>query len=65
MTRHFGDWTIDVQEIDHWSFGRGFRATAYVTKTDGTKSNIREFARYDGIKNQKQMMEYVQKLLGR
>lgn len=65
MTRHFGDWTIQVQEIDHWSFGRGFRAIAYIAKTDGTKSNIREFARYDGIKNQKQMLEYTQKLLGR
>lgn len=63
MTRHFGDWTIDVQEIDHWCFGRGFRATAYISKTDGTKKNIREFCRFDGIKNHKQMLEYTQKLL--
>lgn len=63
MTRHYKDWTIDVQVIDHWSFGRGFRAIAYISKTDGTKSNIREFARYDGIKTHKQMLEYTQELL--
>lgn len=63
MTRHFGAWTIDVQEIEHWSFGRGFHATAYIAKTNGTKASIREFYRYDGIKNHKQMLEYTQKLL--
>lgn len=63
MTRHFEDWTIEVTEIDHWAYGRGFRSTAYIAKTDGTKSDIREFSRYGGIKNQKQMLEYTQKLL--
>lgn len=63
MTRHIEDWTIEVTEIDHWAYGRGFRSTAYIAKTDGTKSDIREFHRYGGIKNQKQMLEYTQKLL--
>ena len=63
MTQRYGDWTIDVQEIEDRDFGRGFRATAYIAKTDGTKACIREFCRYDGIKNQKQMLEYTQKLL--
>lgn len=63
MTRNFGDWTITTTVIEHWSYGRGFRATAYIAKTDGTKSNIREFSRFDGIKNHKEMIEYTQKLL--
>lgn len=63
MTRHYGDWTIDVVAVDHWSYGRGFRATAYIAKTDGTKADIREFYRYDGIKTHKQMLEYTQRLL--
>ena len=63
MTRHYKDWTIDIIVVEHWSFGRGFRAQAYIPKTDGTKANIREFYRYDGIKNQKEMLEYTQKLL--
>lgn len=63
MTRHYKDWIIEVNALEHWSFGRGFHATAYIAKTDGTKANIREFCRYDGIKNQKEMLEYTQKLL--
>ena len=63
MTRHYKDWTIETTVIEHWGYGRGFCATAYIAKTDGTKTNIREFARYDGIKNQKEMIEYTQKLL--
>ena len=63
MTRHFGDWKIEVSQIDLWSFGRGFRAIACVPKTDGTKSDIREFYRYGDIKTYKQMFEYVQKML--
>lgn len=63
MTRHYKDWTIEVNALDHWSFGRGFHATAYIAKTDGTKADIREFYRYDRIKNQKEMLEYTQKLL--
>lgn len=63
MRRNFNDWTIDVTEVAHWDYGRGFHATAYIAKTDGTKANIREFYRYDGIKTHKQMLEYTQKLL--
>ena len=63
MTRNYKDWTIDMTVVEHWSFGRGFYATAYIRKMDGTKANIREFYRYDGIKNQKEMLEYTQKLL--
>jgi len=63
MRVHHNDWTIEVVAIDHWSFGRGFHATAYITKTDGTKADIREFYRYAGIKSQKQMVEYTEKLL--
>lgn len=63
MIRHYDDWTIEVVELEHPNFGRGFRATAYIAKTDGTKANIREFSRFDGIKTHKQMLEYTQKLL--
>lgn len=63
MTRNYKDWTIDITVVEHWDFGRGFRAMAYIGKTDGTKADIREFCRYSGIKNQKEMIEYVQKLL--
>lgn len=66
MTRHYGDWTIDVVEIVHPNFGRGFRATAFIAKTDGTKANIHEIGCYDcNIKTHTQMLEYTQKLLGR
>lgn len=63
MTRHFEDWTIEVTAVDHWAYGRGFHSVAYIAKTDGTKSDIREFYRYDGIKTHKAMLEYTQKLL--
>lgn len=63
MTRHYKDWTIEIAAIVRPYFGMGYRATAYIPKDDGTKACIREFYRYDGIKNQKGMFEYTQKLL--
>lgn len=63
MTRHYKDWIIGITVIVHPHFGMGYRATAYVPKDDGTKACIREFARYDGLKNKTQMLEYTQKLL--
>lgn len=63
MTRHYKDYVIEVNAIEHWSYDKGFHAVAYIPKTDGTKADIREFSRYSGIKNQKEMIEYVQKLL--
>lgn len=63
MRRHYGDYVIEVNEIFSWCYDKGFHAVAYVPKTDGTKADIREFCRYSGIKNQKEMIEYVQKLL--
>lgn len=63
MTRHYKDWTIEVTEIIHPHFGRGFRSTAFIAKTDGTKANIREFGEYDRVKSHKAMVEYTQKLL--
>lgn len=63
MRVHHKDWTIEVMAVDHWTYGRGFHSVAYIAKTDGTKSDIREFYRYDGIKTHKAMLEYTQKLL--
>ena len=61
MTRHYKDWTIETCKVHHLGYGNGFIATAYIAKTDGTK--VRVFARFDGIKNQKEMLVYTQKLL--
>lgn len=64
MRRHYGDWVIDVVEIEHPNYGRGFRADFYIPKTDGTKEMIREFGDYTGrIKTHQQMMEIVKQII--
>ena len=63
MKRKYGDWTIEVNEIIHPNYGRGFRSTAYIAKNNGLKANIREFGLYYGVKSQKEMLDYTQKML--
>lgn len=64
MRRIYEDWTIDVVEIVHPNYGRGFRATAFIAKTDGTKANIHEIGCYGcNIKTYTQMFEHTKKLL--
>jgi hypothetical protein len=65
MRRYYGDWTIEVHEILHPSYGHGFVATAYIAKTSGLKEDIHEIGYYGNlVKSHKQMADYAQKLLG-
>lgn len=63
MTRNYKDWTIEIVELMHPDFGRGYRATAYIRKDNGLKTNILEVSRFDGISNQTHMLEYTKRLL--
>ena len=63
MTRNYGDWTIEVVELIHPNYGRGYRATAYIAKDNGLKANVMEVSRFDGISNQTHMLEYTKRLL--
>lgn len=63
MTRNYKDWTIEVVELIHPHFGKGYRATAYIRKDNGLKTNILEVSRFDGISNQTHMLEYTKRLL--
>ena len=50
--------------VESPAFGKGYKSTAYVPKTDGTKENIRCFSDYSGrVKSQKQMLELTKRYL--
>ena len=64
MRHIYQDWIINTYEVEHYNYGRGFKAEVYIAKTNGTKANIRTFGVYDGtIKTHKQMLEYTKNLL--
>ena len=64
MAKIFGDWKIEVNEIIHPAYGKGFRAVAYIPKNNGIKANIREFGLYCGqCKSKTDMFNYTIKFL--
>ncbi len=62
MKTRFNDWTIEICETDNTNFGKGFVATAYVEKSNGTKANVRIFWRYD-VKSKTEMRRYAEQCL--
>ena len=65
MKRLFNDWTVNVESVETDDYGKGFVATAYIAKLDGTKACVHTFGCYGDkrITTHTDMYNYVKHIL--
>ena len=63
MTRYYKDYTIQVEKTNNADYGDGFRAEFFVSKNDGTKSNIRVLLIYNKTLTHGAVIEAVKRII--